>query len=105
MQILVPWEPAVLGHLARWLRGDQVPDEVGPRGTISARSLGTRGPDPASSWPERQEGGSLVTRFPTGLLPQGPPTRKSWSSEDQLARGIRENGYARTKWRTKLITQ
>ncbi|MDK2932041.1 MAG: hypothetical protein PWR07_2172, partial [Bacillota bacterium] len=104
-QILVPWGPAVLGHLARWLRGDQVSDEVGPRGTISARSLVTRGPDPASWWLERREGGSLVTRFRTGLVPQGPPARKSWSSEDYPARGIRENGYARTRWRAKLIPQ
>ena len=71
--------------------------EVDPQGTIFARSLVTRGPDPASSWIERQEGGSLVTRFRSGLVPQGPPARKSWSLEDQPPVGTCEGGYLGTR--------
>jgi len=102
MQNLVPWGPGVFGYLARWLRGDQVTGEVGPQGTMFARNLVTRGPDPASWSPERQEDGFLVTRFRSRLIPQGPPTRKSWSFEDQPPMGICEGGYLGTRWCSNL---
>jgi len=88
-QILVPWGPAVYGHLGKWLRGDQVALEVGPPGTISARTLVTRGPAPPPRRPGREESGSLITTLRTQLLPQGPPARKSWSGGDQLSTGIK----------------
>ena len=88
-QILVPWGPAVYGHLGKWLRGDQVALEVGPLGTISARTLVTRGPASPPRGLRREEGGSLVTRFRAQLLPQGPPARKSWSRGDRFSTGIK----------------
>ena len=55
--------------------------EPGSLGTTFAWVLVTRGPGPAFYRPNREEGGSLVTRFRSGLVPQGPPTQEilgSW---------------------------
>ena len=55
--------------------------EPGSQGTIFAWVLVTWEPGPAFYRPNREEGGSLVTRFRSGLVPQGPPTQeilRSW---------------------------
>ena len=55
--------------------------ELGSLGTISAWVLVTRGPVPAFCRLNREEGGSLVTRFRTGLVPQGPPAQEILGSQ------------------------
>ena len=66
--------------------------EPGSLGTIFAWILVTWGPGPAFNRLNGEEGGSLVTRFRTGLLPQGPPTRKCWSPGDHLRVGTLKTG-------------
>jgi len=50
-------------------------DEPGSLGTIFAWILVTRGPSLAFCRLNREEGGSLVTRFRSGLVLEGPPAR------------------------------
>ena len=55
--------------------------EPGSLGTIFAWILVTWGPDPAFCRLNREEGGSLVTRFRSGLVPQGPTPQEILGSQ------------------------
>jgi len=80
-----------------------VADEVDHAGSIFTWNLVTKGSALASRRVRREEAGSLVATFRTGLFPQGPSARKAWSFEDQAPMGIWESGYVRTRWRANLI--
>jgi len=71
-------------------------------GIISTWNLVTKGSALASRRVRREEAGSLVSTFRTGLFPQGPSARKAWSFEDQPSLGTWEGGYLGTRWCSNL---
>lgn len=73
-QILVPWEPAVFGHLARWLRRDQVAPEADLLGTNVYVDPGH----------QRTRAGILVAGAPQG-----------WGSGNQVSHGVGPRGTTR----------